>query len=99
MPDGPVDSEDFSAVLISSMDHLGLEKAVLCDLSMGGHISLQTAVRCPNRATICPKCSGRMKVITVLDANAAVRFVSGQTGHELIAEILKKAELVVALSL
>jgi len=38
-------------------------------------------------------------MITVLDANAAVRFVSGQTGHKLIAEILKKAELVVAPSL
>ena len=40
-----------------------------------------------------------MKEITVLDAKAAVRFVSGQAGHELIAETLKKAELVVALSL
>ena len=99
MPDGPVDSEDFSADLASLKDHLGLEKAVLCGLSMGGHISLQTAVRCPNRVTICPKCSVRMKVITVLDANAAVRFASGQTGQVLIAGTLKKSELVVALSL
>ena len=40
-----------------------------------------------------------MKVITVLDAKAAVRFVSGQTAHELIAGTMKKAELVVAPSL
>lgn len=38
-------------------------------------------------------------MITVLDANAAVRFALGQTGHELVAENLKKAEWVVAPSL
>ena len=38
-------------------------------------------------------------MITVLDANAAIRFSLGQTGHEPVAEILKKADWVVAPSL
>ena len=38
-------------------------------------------------------------MITVLDANAAVRFALGQTGREPVAEILKKADWVVAPSL
>lgn len=49
MPDGPVNSEDFSSDLIALMDHLKLDKAILCGLSMGGHISLQTAIRYPER--------------------------------------------------
>ncbi len=38
-------------------------------------------------------------MITVLDANAAVRFALGQTGHEMVAETLKNADWVVAPSL
>ena len=49
LPDGPVDSEEFSSDLIALMDHLELDQAVLCGLSMGGHISLQTAIRYPKR--------------------------------------------------
>ncbi|WP_078592924.1 alpha/beta fold hydrolase [Evansella clarkii] len=49
LPKGKVDSEDFSRDLIALLDHLNIEKAVLCGLSMGGHISLQTAIRYPDR--------------------------------------------------
>lgn len=49
LPEGPVDSEEFSADLIALMDHLSLKDAVLCGLSMGGHISLQAAIRYPER--------------------------------------------------
>ncbi|MCG3088386.1 alpha/beta fold hydrolase [Sporosarcina cyprini] len=49
LPEGKVDSEDFTADLIGLLDHLGVEKAVLCGLSLGGHISLQAAVRHPER--------------------------------------------------
>ncbi len=38
-------------------------------------------------------------MITVLDANAAIRLSLGQAGHEPVAEILKKADWVVAPSL
>lgn len=31
------------------MDHLKLDQAILCGLSMGGHISLQTAINYPER--------------------------------------------------
>jgi len=49
LPKGKVDSEDFSKDLITLLDHLNIEKAILCGLSMGGHISLQTAIRFPER--------------------------------------------------
>ncbi len=49
LPEGKVDSEDFNRDLIDLMDFLGIEKATLCGLSMGGHISLQTAIRFPER--------------------------------------------------
>ncbi|MCK0473257.1 alpha/beta fold hydrolase [Halalkalibacter sp. APA_J-10(15)] len=49
LPVGKVDSEDFSKDLITLLDHLNIEKAILCGLSMGGHISLQTAIRYPER--------------------------------------------------
>ena len=47
LPEGRVNSEDFSKDLVNLIDYLGLEKATLCGLSMGGHISLQTAIRFP----------------------------------------------------
>lgn len=49
LPSGPLDPESFSRDLIGLLDGLKIEKAVLCGLSMGGHISLQTAVRYPER--------------------------------------------------
>ena len=47
LPDGKVDPKSFSNDLYSLLEHLGIEAAVLCGLSMGGHISLQTAIRYP----------------------------------------------------
>ncbi|RVU54530.1 alpha/beta fold hydrolase [Anaerosphaera multitolerans] len=49
LPEGPIDPEDFTDDLIALMDHLNLDKAVLCGLSMGGHISLHTAIKYPER--------------------------------------------------
>lgn len=49
LPGGRVDPEDFSRDLIGLLDHLHIEQAVLCGLSMGGHISLQTAIRYSSR--------------------------------------------------
>lgn len=49
LPEGKVNSEDFSKDLIGLLDYLGIPTAVLCGLSLGGHISLQTAIRYPNR--------------------------------------------------
>lgn len=49
LPAGPVNPEVFSQDLIALMDELQLPSAILCGLSMGGHISLQTAIRYPNR--------------------------------------------------
>ncbi|MEK3886828.1 alpha/beta fold hydrolase [Bacillus sp. FSL K6-3431] len=51
LPAGKVDSNDFSKDLITLLDHLDVEKAHLCGLSMGGHISLQTAARYPERVS------------------------------------------------
>lgn len=51
LPEGPVDAVDFSDDLIALMDHLNIEKAAICGLSMGGHISLQTSIRYPDRVS------------------------------------------------
>ncbi len=51
LPAGEVDSNEFSQDLIGLLDHLGIRSAVLCGLSMGGHISLQTAFKYPERVT------------------------------------------------
>ncbi|MDV2685578.1 alpha/beta hydrolase [Alkalihalophilus lindianensis] len=48
LPKGRVDSESFSKDLIGLLDHLNIKEAHLCGLSMGGHISLQTAIRYPH---------------------------------------------------
>lgn len=49
LPPGKVDSRDFSEDLIALLDHLQIESAILCGLSLGGHISLQTAAWYPKR--------------------------------------------------
>ena len=47
LPKGKVHAEDFYKDLIGLMKHLEIKKAHLCGLSMGGHISLQTAIHYP----------------------------------------------------
>lgn len=49
LPEGSVNPDDFSTDLIGLMDYLKIDTAVLCGLSMGGHISLQTAIKYPER--------------------------------------------------
>ncbi len=49
LPAGKVNSNDFSKDLNGLLDHLEIKSAVLCGLSMGGHISLQTAFKYPKR--------------------------------------------------
>ncbi len=97
LPDGPVDSEDFTADLISLMDHLGIEKAILCGLSMGGHISLQTAVRYPNRVTglilIGTPCSNTFNLfekVFVPVNRLSSRFIPMKTYGKMQAQMLSK---------
>lgn len=47
LPRGKVDAEDFTKDLIGLLEYLNVKQAHLCGLSMGGHISLQTAIRHP----------------------------------------------------
>jgi 3-oxoadipate enol-lactonase len=47
--DGQFTIELFVDDLIALLDHLNIEKAVLCGLSMGGYIALRTIERHPNR--------------------------------------------------
>jgi len=47
--DGQFTIELFVDDLIVLLDHLGIEKAVLCGLSMGGYIALRAIERHPNR--------------------------------------------------
>src|SRR5712692_1526318 len=47
--DGQYTMEFFVDDLIGLMDHLKIERAILCGLSMGGYVSLRTAERNPER--------------------------------------------------
>lgn len=49
LPPGAVRPEQFWQDVRALLDHLGIEKAVLCGLSMGGHTALQTAIYAPER--------------------------------------------------
>lgn len=97
LPDGPVHSDDFSADLIALMDHLNLEQAILCGLSMGGHISLQTAIKYPNRVksliligTPCSNTLSLYEKIVVPINRFSSRFISMALSAKLQAKILSK---------
>lgn len=54
--DGPLDFADFSADLLRVLDHLQVERAHLCGLSMGGRILLDFAGRHPERIATLTLC-------------------------------------------
>ena len=49
LPPGKVNPRDFSKDLTQLLHHLNIKNAVLCGLSMGGHISIQTAAYYPEK--------------------------------------------------
>jgi pimeloyl-ACP methyl ester carboxylesterase len=97
LPDGPVDSEDFSADLIALMDNLNLDNAIICGLSMGGHISLQTAIRYPDRVkglilmgTPCSNTFNLYEKVFVPVNRFSSRLIPLQTSGEIQAKMLSK---------
>jgi pimeloyl-ACP methyl ester carboxylesterase len=50
LPPGPVDHDDFHRDVVALLNHLALPRVALGGLSTGGHISLRTAARHPERA-------------------------------------------------
>ena len=97
LPEGPVNSEDFSADLITLMDHLNLRDAVICGLSMGGHISLQTAIRYPDRikgliliGTPCSNTFNLYEKIVVPINRFSSKLISIDTSAKLQAKMLSK---------
>lgn len=95
LPSGPVDSEDFSRDLIALMDHLNIEDAIICGLSMGGHISLQTAIRYPNRVKglilIGTPCTNRFNLyekICVPINRFSARWISMKSSGKMQAKML-----------
>lgn len=97
LPEGPVNSEDFSADLMALMDHLKLDTAVLCGLSMGGHISLQSAARYPERVTglvlIGTPCTNSFNLyekIVVPINRMSSRWISMETLAKMQAKVLSK---------
>ena len=51
LPNGKVDPRDFSKDLHDLLSYLKVDKALICGLSMGGHISLQTAAYYPKKVS------------------------------------------------
>lgn len=49
LPAGAIDPEVFWQDVVAMMNHLDIPKAVLCGLSMGGHITIQTAINAKSR--------------------------------------------------
>jgi len=47
--DGPASMEVFADHVIALLDHLGIEKATVGGMSMGGYVALAFAAKCPNR--------------------------------------------------
>lgn len=97
LPEGRVDSEDFSKDLIGLLDHLGLESAFLCGLSMGGHISLQTAIRYPSRVkgliligTPCTNSFNWYEKLFVPINRWSTRLISMKTSGRIQAKMLSK---------
>lgn len=97
LPEGPVDPEDFSADLIALMDYLGLKDAVLCGLSMGGHISLQTAIRYPERikgliliGTPCSNTFNLYERIFIPISRFSTKWIPMKTSAKIQAKMLSK---------
>lgn len=49
LPPGEVAPEAFWQDVRALLEHLGIERAILCGLSLGGHTALQTAIYAPER--------------------------------------------------
>lgn len=49
LPPGNVEPEIFWKDAAALLDNLGIKKAVICGLSMGGHTAIQLAIHAPNR--------------------------------------------------
>jgi 3-oxoadipate enol-lactonase len=56
VPPGPYSMDDLGSDLVGLLDHLGIERASLCGLSIGGMISMWVAAHAPervNRLVLC----------------------------------------------
>ena len=49
VPDGPYSVDELTADLLGLLDRLGIERAHLCGLSLGGAVSMAVAARAPER--------------------------------------------------
>ncbi|MDL2318018.1 alpha/beta fold hydrolase [Eubacteriales bacterium OttesenSCG-928-A19] len=49
LPPGKVLSDVFWRDVVALLDHLRIPKAILCGLSMGGHVAIQVAIHAPAR--------------------------------------------------
>ena len=97
LPEGPVNPDDFSADLIGLMNYLKIDNAVLCGLSMGGHISLQTAIKYPKRVkgliligTPCSNSFNLYQKITVPINRFCTRLIPKDITAQLMAKALSK---------
>ena len=50
-PDGPYSMDSFADDMVGLLDHLGIERAVVCGMSMGGYVLLNMLDRYPDRVS------------------------------------------------
>ena len=61
-PPGPYSIEELAADLIELLDHQGIERAVLCGLSIGGMVAIQAATMAPDRVRGLVLCDTTLKM-------------------------------------
>lgn len=97
LPKGPINPEDFILDLLALMDHLSIKKAILCGLSMGGHISLRTAIETPDRVdgliligTPCSNALSLNQKLFIQINSLSSRFLPMKTNAFILAKMLSK---------
>jgi len=87
VPPGPYSMDDLGSDLVALMDHVGIERASLCGLSIGGMISMWVAAHAPervNRLVLCCTSAQLGPASAWIDRAATVR----ADGVEAIADVV-----------